>query len=87
MPHPLDILSHLIPWSRKAEAWHTPRQVEDAAVIELAAGLPEFRAHEYPTKEFPEARPQYHVAVLATGERFLVDTQGYDYARYIARLP
>jgi len=76
----------LVKWSRKAESWNA-RPITSPTVIEMANQLQEFPAGVYPTATFSGPRPQYHIAVCSNGDRFLVDTQGYDYARYIARLP
>lgn len=84
--NPLDLMASKIPWARKAEVWAAD-MITDAAVLAEAAKLPEFRACEWPGEFFGDARPQFFVAVCADGARFLIDTQGYDYARYIARLP
>lgn len=75
-----------IPWSRKADAWQG-REIENEAVIEAANELPEFPAGASPCFDLPAGRPRIFVAVTKGGSRFLVDTQGYDYARYIALLP
>lgn len=87
MAHQIDALNRQIPWQRKAESWDGPA-VTTAEVLMEAAKLPEFPAGGDPCECFEDGpRPQFFVAVCKNGDRFLVDTQGYDYARYIARLP
>lgn len=71
-------------WSRKAESWE--RVTADEKANHYAKGLPVYPITDYPCQSFPEERPQYHVERSFGGERFLIDTQGYDYARYAIRL-
>ena len=85
-------------WTCKAESWNEAEVITDQAVLaevqaRLADGrLPIYHSNEmYPCSYFAgtdaKTRPQFFVARRADGRRFLVDTQGYDYARYIAALP
>lgn len=82
--------AHLIPWFRKDSDWlrgYEGKNVEDPGVLAAVATLPSFPAERSPMDRFQGPRPQFFVAALPDGSRYLVDHQGYDYARYIARLP
>jgi hypothetical protein len=76
-------------WVRKAESWNAPvapaPSAEAQAIIDA---LPVHRVNTpWPTADLPFEAPQYFVAVLPDGRRFLVDTEGGNYCRYIIRLP
>lgn len=74
-----------IRWARKASDWAAPT-VTSPDVLTEANNLPIFPAMDNPLDD-AAGRPQFYVAVLIDGRRFLVNTEGYEYARYIAALP
>jgi len=78
-------------FARKAESWdrwyNLLIPLASRSVQKIAASLPVFKAEPTPCDDFRGERPQYHVAKTLDGRRFVVDTQGYNYARYIERLP
>jgi hypothetical protein len=82
----------LVPWKHKAARWDEARLIEDPAVIAATATFRVYDGPSSPLHYFPDEangvhhRPQFHIVQIES-QRFLVDTQGYDYARYIARLP
>jgi hypothetical protein len=78
----------LVSWHRKAPGWYASVVTSAEALAEIAK-LPVFESNElYPVTDFRgPKRPQLHVLVRPDGTRFVVDTQGYGYARYIAQLP
>lgn len=78
---------------RKAESWPTRATASAAAVDALE--LPSFdfaevygRGYATPLASFAgcEAGMPQHFILCRGEDRFLIDTQGYDYARYIARI-
>lgn len=77
----------LVRWARKAEAWSEAPMVTNPEALAEAETLPVFEACSNPGRKWDEELPQYHIAIRPNGDRFLVNTEGYDYARYIARLP
>jgi hypothetical protein len=85
----IEVMSPL-PWCRKAETWseadrNTP---SPGALLEaLVARLETFPAGPWPLTRFSGPRPQIFIAVTPKGDRYLVDHQGYDYARYVMALP
>jgi hypothetical protein len=76
---------NLAPWARKAATWDAPL-VTDEATLEAITDLLIFPAGEYPLDDFAGERPRYFIARLLDGRRFLVNTEGYNYARYIVAL-
>lgn len=74
-------------WDRRYEVGGVRIPTASRNAQKSAASLPEFAAEESPCATFSGERPQYHVARLPDGRRFIVDTQGFDYARYVAQLP
>lgn len=80
--------SEPIGWLRKATAWTDAGQpVQDADVIRFSDTLPVYGPTPYPCADFPFPRERYHVARFPGGTRYLVNTEGANYARYIVRLP
>ncbi len=73
-------------YTRKAYNWSEADTDARRAVLHAAKYLPVFSTHGKPIDDFPEDRPQYHIAEVGD-HLYLVDTQGFNYARYIARLP
>lgn len=75
-----------IRWARKPIRWGeanhyvAPRDVTDAV-----RDLPRYSGPSHPYMDFHEERPQFFV-VDRDGKEYLVDTQGYNYARYVVRL-
>jgi hypothetical protein len=83
-----DLMSHVRGWVRKAETWNAPDLQCSPEVRAMIEALPAIQVRTpWPTADLPFEAPQYFIAVLPDGRRFLVDTEGYDYARYITRLP
>lgn len=76
-------------WIRKAASWHAPvAQIPSLAVQAIVDALPAIRVNTpWPCADFPFTAPQYFVAIRPDGRRFLVDTEGATYARYIVQLP
>jgi hypothetical protein len=84
-------------WTRKAERWEAEVINDPAVLTAIKAGLETNRlpvylsAEAFPCSKFSgtdaESRPRFFVAKRPNGRSFLVDTQGYDYHRYIAQLP
>lgn len=82
----------LIKWTRKPVFWDALLVTSTEALAEVErAGLPMFEATANPMEGWGpwgiSELPQFFIAVRPNGERFLVNTEGYDYARYIAKLP
>lgn len=78
-----------IPYGRKEVDWNSesiPTITSEAAWLALP-GLPTFPAEARPSDDIPEDRPQYFIAERPNGDRFVVDTEGYNYCRYVARIP
>lgn len=75
-----------IPWLRKAESWKEAEGYVAPADLDLT-GIPEFPAEPDPMRTFSMPRPRFFIAVRPGGDRFLVNTEGYDYGRYVAALP
>lgn len=71
----------------KPGAWIDARPVTNPRTVELATGsLPVYENnHPNPCATFLEDRERFHIAVFR-GRRYLVNTEGYDYARYIGAL-
>ena len=76
--------------TRKPLNWNEVANIPQAAILLAEAGikeLPRFATSENnPMQTFPEVRPQVFVAVLGNGQEFVVNTEGYPYARYVGRL-
>lgn len=85
----IDLLVAVKGWARKAESWHAGTAiVRRPAVQEAIEALPVHRiTTAYPCQDFPFPAPNYFVGVRPNGVRFLVATEGSNYARYIVRLP
>jgi len=89
---PFDLYQFVGGWERKACSWDAPiARCSHPGGREAIDALPVIRlATPFPTASFPqrsEEYPQYFVALLGDGRRFLVDTEGAQYARYIVQLP
>lgn len=81
---------------RKAERWDLiPVLRLPEALKQVEEGLADGSLQTFttlgngPCSDFPEMdrRPVWHVQALPNGARFLIDTEGYTYARYAIRLP
>ena len=84
----MDIYKAVKGWERKAVSWDAPKaKLVDPAAREAIEALPVIRISTiFPCQNFGIDVPQYFVALRPNGERFLVDTEGATYARYIVRL-
>ncbi len=85
----LDALLTATRFSCKPTGW--PTGVGASAALVEAAGLPSFgmvdvygRHFPAPTSDFQKADMPQHFILEGIEDRWLVDTQGYSYARYIA---
>ena len=74
-------------WSRKAWKWDEVNEDSRARAAAVDAKLVVYFAEVSPCTYFSGPRPQMHIAETPNGDRFLVDTQGYNYARYAVRIP
>ena len=90
-------LANLIQWGRKLARWDDAPAIPSYMVQRLvAADIPRFQPadiYDQPIGALPETRfratdlPQIFWLVNEdAGRIFLIDTQGYDYARYAVRL-
>lgn len=78
-----------IPYGRKEESWDSrsiPDVTSEAALLALR-GLPVYSAEATPMLDIPADRPQYFIVERPNGDRFVVNTEGYNYCRYVARIP
>lgn len=75
-------------FGRKPEDW-TDGYIPEVAGLALTglSALPVYPAPVFPCDDLPDGLPQYFIAERPNGDRFLVDTQGYNYCRYVARIP
>jgi hypothetical protein len=84
-----DLYLYVQGWIRKACSWDAPVAKIPAlsvrAIIDALPAIPVSTNH--PCADFPFEAPQYFVAIRPDGRRFLVDTEGATYARYIVQLP
>lgn len=71
-------------WSRKAYDWD--EVTADRRAWIAIEGLQAFPAGSSPMDTFPDSRPSLHLTYRTNGDWFLVDSQGYDYARYAVRI-
>lgn len=78
-----------VPMARKAEAWHHEQipTIRSRAALEALKSLPVFAATASPMDDLPWDRDRFFIAERPDGSRFLVNTEGYNYSRYIARIP
>jgi hypothetical protein len=74
-------------FSRKPTSWNEAVGFDRVDGNEdLLRALPRHPVGVYPVAEFPEPRPGHFVGTR-DGGYYLVSTEGFDYARYVARLP
>lgn len=75
---------------RKATSWTEPGSFPWHIYSEFEneiESFPQYLIHPgHPLESFDKFYPQWYIAIGEEG-RFLVDTEGFDYARYIVRLP
>ncbi len=87
-------LSHITKWARKADSWideSIPVITAQHALVTIQQLIVANELLVFPTtreayEDFEGPRPQFFVAQLENGDRFLVDSQGYNYPRYVARI-
>lgn len=78
-----------IPYGRKEIDWNSetiPEVTSPAALMGLR-DLAVYSAEARPCDDIPADRPQYFIAERPNGDRFVVNTEGYNYCRYVARIP
>lgn len=78
-----------IPYGRKEFDWNSESipVIKSTAALLALPSLPVFPANASPMDDLPDDRPQYFVAERPNGDRFVVNTEGYNYCRYVARVP
>lgn len=77
-----------IAFARKPETWEDssiPEVTSQTALLAVPF-LEVFPATPLPLDTLPDGRPQYFIAERPNGDRFLINTEGYNYGRYVARI-
>jgi hypothetical protein len=78
-----------VAFGRKPERWtdeHIPT-ISNPEALAALKNLPVYSANASPNDDLPKDRPQYFIVERPNRDRFLIDTQGYNYCRYVARIP